>query len=411
MKKIGLLFGVVLLLLQCTNEKPMPNGYDLLNRDNKSGVEPPITLKATRVAQYWEIEKTTQTGQLSTLLLGNAQDVHSDIVLKCWELARVDTNAVLDSVNLYFYGRYLFAQDSLMDISIHRINTDWQEDGFSWSDLDGGYDQDPLENTEVVFHANGWNKIRITDLQFMKEWIRDTYNDDLTIHGLLVKCDQPDIAAEFVSTEYTDTSLRPYFKIYMKNAEGAQDSIEMNVTHDGSLLQNSVDLDPDVLQESPEFLRVGDVSGFKSLLQFDVSGIPHEATIHKALLTFYIDAEHSKTKQDGAMTVAAARIVSDSTWDPVTIELDSLTSPASDEASVSNETFAFDNATAAHVLSKIVQKWVSDDEAPNNGLILVPNYPGQDFQEIALKTGAGDSIYTPTLEITYSLPPSHRFAE
>jgi len=411
MKKIGLFFGIVLLLLHCTNEKPMPSGYDLLNRDNKAGVVPPITLKATRLAHYWETQKTTQTGQLSTLLLGNSQTVHSDIVLKCWELVRVDTNAVLDSVNLYFYGSYLFGQDSLLDVTIHRINADWQESNFSWSDIDGGYDQEPLENARFTFHANNWNKIPITDLQFMKEWIRDTYNDDLTIHGLLVRCNQSDIAAEFLSSEFTNTSFRPYLKIYMQDAEGAPDSIAVNVTHDGSLLQNSVDIEAETLQESPEFLRIGDASGFKSLLQFDVSGIPSEATIHKALLKFYVDAEHSTVKQGGAISIAAARIISDSTWAPVTIALDSTISPASDEAAPENETFAFDNATAAHTLSRIVQKWVSDDETPNNGLILVPSYPGQDFQEIALKTGVSDSIYTPTLEITYSLPPGHRFAK
>lgn len=410
MKKIGLLLGA-LLLLHCTTEKPMPNGYDLLNRDNKSGIAPTISLKPIRTASYWETTKSTQTGQLSKLLLGNSRDVHSDIVLKCWELVRVDTNAVLDSVNLYFYGSYLFGQDSVLDISIHRINTDWQESSFTWAGLDGGYDQEPLENVRTIFHKNGWSKIPITDLQFMKEWVRDTYNENLTIHGLLVKCEQADVAAEFISTEFTDTSVRPYLRVYMKNADGAPDSVSLNVTHDGSLLQNNSNSEAETLQESPSFLRIGDASGFKSLLQFDVSSIPSEATIHRALLKFYIDAEHSVVKQDGAFSVAAARIVSDSTWNPVTIELDSLASPASEEASLANETFAFDNATPAHALSKIVQKWVSDENTPNHGFILLPSYPGQDFQEIALKTGVNDSIYAPTLEITYSLPPSQRFAE
>jgi len=58
----------------------------------------------------------------------------------------------------------------------------------------------------------------------------------------------------------------------------------------------------------------------------------------------------------------------------------------------------------------MVQLWVSE-KYPNNGFMIYPYYQAVDFQEMAFKSGLMDASKMPTLEITYSLPAAHRFAQ
>ncbi len=404
MKKSAILFGVALLLSSCTNNKPLPNGYDLLDRDNKLGLMPAVTLNPVRVARYW---KTPPTGGHATLLLGESQNIQSSILLKCRNLIKIDSSAQVLAANLKMYGNYLFGQDSLFNVSIHRVQQEWDELDVLWDDIKDGYDLEPLDRTEFGFSAGEWNSIPISNLEFMQEWIKDSYQSERTIQGILLKCEQPTAAAEFSSVDATLTPA--YIQIVTQNAEGGNDTTNAYLSHDASLLQYSSDVDPETLEESPTTLRVGNASGYKSLLKFDLSAIPSQATIHKALLTFYVDAGQSKTKSDGALTISAFPVVDDSTWAPETIAVDSTASAATDDASAENETFAFDSITPVNNMSRIVQKWVSDVK-PNFGLMLIPRYPGRDFQEMSFMAGVSDTLLAPTLVITYSLPPSHRFA-
>jgi hypothetical protein len=75
----------------------------------------------------------------------------------------------------------------------------------------------------------------------------------------------------------------------------------------------------------------------------------------------------------------------------------------------SSDTFAFDSKNPIQNVTRIVQRWVSD-LVPNNGLMIYPYYQNSDFQEMAFMPGVADTVYAPTLDITYSLPPAHRFA-
>jgi hypothetical protein len=407
MKNIVILFGVALLLLNCTNNKPLPNGYDLVERDNKDGLMPVMKLKPTQFARYW---KTPPTGGYTTLMLGESQNVHSSILLKCRNLAGIDTTKTLVSATLKMHGNYLFGDDSLMTISMHRVNEDWDETTVLIEDAKDAYDADPIETAEITFHKDDWAEAPFTDLDFMREWIVQAHQTEQTKFGLIIKTENTDKAAEFVSRN--STANPPHIQIVTANTDGENDTTNAVFSHDASLLEYMSDVEPEVLEESPETLRVGSATGYSSMVKFDVSEIPAQATIHRALLTFYVDGENSRTKEDASMSISAARIVSDSIWTPTTVELDSLSLPASDEASSSNETFAYDSVTP--VISKIVQKWISDEivdeDWANYGFILVPPLPGHDFQEMSLRTGATDSVFAPTLEITYSLPPSHRFA-
>jgi len=404
MKKIVIILSIGLFLLNCTNNKPLPNGYDLLERENKTGVMPAVTLKPTHMARYW---KTPITGGYTTLLLGQSMEVQASILLQCRNLIKIDTTQTLVSATLKLYGAWLFGEDSLMAVDMHRVNVSWDENSVLFADVADGYDADPVAHAEFTFHKDGWVDLPINNIEFMQEWISDSYKSDLTINGLLLKSTN-NSTAEFVSA---DASANPaYIEILTENVDGNNDTTKAFLSHDATLLKFMTSEEENVLQEFPQSLRVGNASGYSSLIKFDVSAIPAQATIHRALLKFYIDEESSLTKTDASMFISAARIGGDSLWQPTTIEIDSSTMPAYDEASSVNETFAFDGATSAQAVSRIVQDWVSREETPNYGFLIMPRYPGEDFQEIALKTGATDSLFSPTLEITYSLPPSHRFA-
>ena len=405
MKKIAILLGLVLLVLNCTNNKPLPNGYDLIERENKAGLMPVITLEPINWARYWD---SPVTGGYTTLLLGDSQNIQSSILLKCRNLIKIDTTAKLISTTLRMYGSYLFGDDSLMTISMHRVNSDWVENSVLMTDVDGTFDTEPLEQVDFTFHKNDWADIPIANFEFMSDWILDSYQAEQSIHGLLISSTSANLAAEFVSSDATANPA--YIQVVTENSDGGNDTTKAFLSHDASLLRYTSEVEPEVREEKPQTLRIGNASGYSSFIQFDVSAIPAEATIHKALLSFYVDAEESNTRDDVSMSISAARLVGDSLWTPSTIELDSLSLPASDLASAESELFAFDSNTPIAAVSKIVQQWISVEESPNFGFLLLPQYPGKDFQELSLKTGALDPVFTPTLVITYSLPPSHRFA-
>ena len=345
MKNAFLLIAIVFgLLLQCTNNTPLPNGYELLNRDDSPALLPPITLYPVEMGYYW---KSANTGQRSTLLLGRLNDVQSFIIFQNRNLVKVDSGATLKSAELVLYGEYVHGSGPI-NISVHPVTMDWEETLVIWEDIQNGYDAQPIEQFELEPKSGEANRLTFTNLDFITAWIQDSYHSEPEMKGILLRFDRAENAAEFSSS---DAGASPaYMELIAETTTGELDTVNAFLTKDASLLQNQDGSVSDVLNDSPEYLPVGSASGYRSLLKFDFAEIPEEATIHKALLTLTVDQQNSYTKTDSAasfsQSIQAHAVLDDSTWNPTTIKLDTLNLTPYDAADAASETFAFDGSDA-----------------------------------------------------------------
>jgi hypothetical protein len=407
MKKIALILFISFFFLQCTNNKPLPNSYDLLDREGKSGLMPPITFRPSRMADYRQVKPA---GSAGSVLLGSYRNLSSSIILDCQNFASagVDTSAELVSAELHFYTIAETDSNLAVTVNVHQVQTAWSESGVIADSIKDSYSTETLFSGTLTQDSLKWAILPISNLDFMSAWIKDDYLSTSLMQGLLIKCDLQEQMIEFASTDVSASS--PFFKIVTHDTSDVYDTTFVYLSKDASLLEYSDSLPPLTLQESPELLRVGDGSGYRSLISFDLSSIPEAATIHKALLNFKVNAANSNTGADGEMSLSILAVKADSVWEkPGDLTVYSLTSPPTDAAVASNEYFAFDSSTPVKDISRIVQRWVIKSWG-NNGFLLYAGNEGKDWQEMAFYSGAQDSLLAPTLTVTYSLPAEYRFS-
>ncbi|MBN1465767.1 DNRLRE domain-containing protein [candidate division KSB1 bacterium] len=407
MKKILALVVMILSLTRCTNDRSIPNGYELFERDNKDGLAQPITLLPLRVGCYWSLQPA---GDKTNLLLGSGNSSQSFVIFGCENLAKADSGAELVSAKLALRSSFHMGEATPFTVTAHRVAAEWAESSVLWQDVKDSYQADPVETFEFTPRDTTWHIIPMTNLAFMKEWISDAHQSSQDIHGLLLKFERASGGSILASSEAT--LYPPYFEIVTRADDSSLDTTTAKLSHDASLVLNGTNVPPETLENDPATLRIGNGSGYRSLLLFDLAQIPREATIHQALLTFKTDrAEiYVPDASVGVTFSVAARALVDSSWTPTSIAIDSSASAAVDVASGTDDSFAFDSASPVQSVSQIVQRWVSEI-APNYGLMIYPYYQNSDFQEMAFMSGVADANSAPTLVITYSLPPAHRFAQ
>jgi hypothetical protein len=414
MKKLAaLIFVLLFTFLQCTNNTPLPNGYDLLEREGKVGLQEPVTIQPVNMARFW---RSVPAGEKATLLLGTGKETQSFIIFQNLNLKKISSSATVLSAKLAMYAIDHFGDKSPFSFTAHRVERVWDEREVKWENVENGFRSDVLETWEYTpVDSAAWQYFQFTDINFITEWIADSYNATPSINGLILKFDQAPGGTIFQSTE--GSSYTPYIQIISQSGEEVDTTIAY-FTHDASLLMTTNGVAEDELEENPDVLYVGNGMGYRSVLQFDFSELPVEATIHKAKLTFYIDPDNvlkSDADTDGAFSVGIGVIDSLAEWQGLTmvdslLALEPKISPGVDIATIENESFSFDSPAASVAVARIVQRWVSGNY-PNHGFLLYPYYQATDFQEMAFKAGLMDVSKIPTLEITYSLPAAHRFAQ
>lgn len=415
MKKLAaLIFLVFISFLQCTNDTPLPNGYDLLEREGKVGLQEPITIYPSNTARFW---RTVPTGAKATLLLGTGKETQSYIIFQNLNLAKISTSATVISAKLAMYALEHYGDKSPFTITAHRVERVWDENEVIWADVENAYRAEAVETWDYTpADSTAWQEFQFTNTDFITEWIADSYNSNLSINGLVLKFDHALGGTVFQSTE--GSSYTPYMQIVSQIEGEEPDTTVAYFTHDAGLMTTTNGIAEFELEENPDVLNVGNGMGYRSLLQFDFTSLPKEATIHKAKLTFYVDSDNvmkSETDSDGAFSVGVGIVDSLAAWEGLTMVDSTLTLEADmssgvDIATGENEKFAFDSPAASAAVARIVQYWVAG-QYPNKGFLLYPYYQAVDFQEMAFKSGQMDASKMPTLEITYSLPASHRFAQ
>lgn len=384
------------LVLQCTHDKPLPSGFDDLQRASTGEVK---TLEVTAIdhGRFWD---EPASGLLTSLLLGKSGEAQSYLLLKFTDFSDLDTNQV-KSMTVYLRQVCQYGDNPVpFNAVVHPVKQTWDESTVVWSSAKEIYDA----NTEWArFNVPATDTAWVTftlDSTVVENWIRNSS----TNYGLFIDFSDANFMARFLSTDYSTEMC--YSQVVYTTAAGVLDTAIVYAATDVSLLQNLRSDKPLTLEKNIDRLWVDNAAGYRSLLRFDLSSLPTNATIHRALLSLTVDTENSNTHTDGLLLTCDA-VVGDSLWNPLLAASDTLSSYPTAYGYDDDATLAFSGSTATAAMSVIVQNWTLTT-TPNYGLILTGSF-GYDPQRLSIYTGQDHPEYTPKLTITYSLPPSTKF--
>ncbi len=404
MKKlyIGLIMSVLGFVLGCTQDRSLPSGYDVLERDDKGAVKV-MTLKAVESAGFW---RTPTPGLEPTLLLGNDEHLTAHFILKFFDLSAVDTATVF-SARLFLTNSYQDGEVASAQAPVYPVTTDWNENSVTWEDISENVD---FSQQAGILEYNGQNtdSLELSAVSFdidpdlVNRWVADeSVNEGLFFDGT----DIP-VMIEFLSVDNTD--YWPYLQVVHVNKSGETDTtILNNYLKDAGLVVRKENTAENTLQHNK--LCISSAGGDRSLLKFDVGMLPEECTIHQAILNMTINSGEKYIRNDG-FVITAATVISDSLWDPLSVKADSVNAVASATIAPEDDKAAFTNSTAIRNMIRIVQSWVLDREN-NNGLFLQSANPGRTPQYVTFYSDSAQADLLPTLELTYSVPPAPRFTK
>ncbi|RPH99256.1 MAG: DNRLRE domain-containing protein [Calditrichaeota bacterium] len=404
MRKIVYLFIVLLLMNHCSKNTPIQNGDDLLNRNNELGIMPELTVRPAQMAVYWQ---KRAAGNAATLTLGNDQSISSAIVLQWRNLSSVDSSYRVDSANLYLHISATTDSTATMEVTAYEVTKSWAGSTVTGDSLTGHFSTTPVGGGSFIAKPSTYAVIPLTDLNFVAAWIKDAKDLTQEMNGLVLQSTSQNLLTMFSSADAA--TLAPFIEVTTRTETDSTEIDTVYLSDDASLFNYSGYLAEKTFDNTPQTLRVDNGAGFRSLLYFDLSQIPESATIHKALLSFYVQQDQSNTSIDGQMSAATLPLSSDLPWDdPASLVIVTSSSPPVDAAVAESETFSFDTSDPVKRVSSIVQKWVNDSDS-NKGMVIYAANEGRDWQKMSFYSGLQDTLLAPTLTITYSLPPEHRF--
>ncbi|HPN35044.1 MAG TPA: DNRLRE domain-containing protein [bacterium] len=384
-----------LLAAGCTHDKPLPSGFDDLQRPDKGELKT-VELRAVDSGRFWT---APVVGLAPTLLFGQFADTRSFLLLQFSGLSEIDT-ANVRSATVYLHQVSRFGDGDAFSAIVRPVTAEWTESEVAWDKAKNHYDP-AVEwgRFEVPAADSGWFSFAL-DTTAVDGWIRDASKN----FGVLLEFNQADYMAVLNSSD-SDTSAG-YGRFVYTTRAGVLDTVVSTISKDASLLIHQGAVAAETLEPRPDRLWIDDAAGYRSLLRFDLSSLPGNATVHHAVLTLHID-QSASTLPKGGLAITCNAVVNDSLWRPATLAADTLATYPGGYAYSDQSQLVFSGTTATRAMAALVQNWVLRNP-PNYGMLLTGPY-GADAARISLYTGVDQPEYTPKIEITYSIPPTTKF--
>jgi hypothetical protein len=402
MKNVFVISLLCVLFVHCTNDRPLPNGFETLQRSDKGSVKVK-NLYAKRSARYW---MTPAAGKMSTLLLGSYKNLRSHILFKFYKFTGIDTGSVV-SATLKLSMAHVYGSGTTIQADVYPVTTTWSDVSVRWKDIENNIDRSQSMGSVTIACPDSVPDSSLAvnipmSPELIHRWLKSSDDNN----GFVIVAGQSDFMAEFYSTDAV--TYWATISIEHMNTDGTKDTtIVNNYIHDASLIVNTTAEPEEQLIRDQESLAVGDVSGDRSLLYFDFSEIPKNITLHQAYLTLFVQQEKSETRSFG-MPMQTAMVTSDSSWNIADFSIDSTRTNPSAVALASKDSVVLSTSSDIYYLTSIVQNWLFDS-TKNKGLLLRPINTGAFISNISFYPVRADSLYTPILRLTYSEPPAGRF--
>ncbi len=222
MKKI-LLFTlfIFLLVLGCTKKKN-PTGF---NSDFEMKTK---TLNWNYFDRIYSYEDSIRNSDFSYLLLGNFNNVRSDILMKFKTFPDSVYEVDNSQIKMVINKRLNFDTINQDDIKFGLLQTNWKEtkvtwfttgDTVEWKNNESFSEQDYSEIQNINFTANEDTLIFDFDNQIVKNWI----NSDSLNYGLVIYTEKDSAFLEINSSEIGDEEFEPTLSFDYKITE--QDTV------------------------------------------------------------------------------------------------------------------------------------------------------------------------------------------
>lgn len=394
---LSFLLLIVLLGISCTNRSEFPSGYELLDRQNKGEVRQVTVFPVADGEKQFRVETTA--GRRNDLYIGKYKDYNAWSILR---FVLLPDSPKVETAQLILKNLSSKGEGASFTATIHEITTSWDENNVVWSDIVNAYDPNGIGSVEVA--PSDSNSLVIdVDTGLVNSWIDSSVSNN----GLLFKHQGADFLQEFGSSDHGSKSYFPVLKLVITEDSGP-DTLEVPATYDATLFEY---LGPEPIEEllpADPVLRIGNASGFRTLLRFDLDEISKDATIHRGLLALHINQDLSETESVG-INYGIYPVVSDTLWNPETIKTDSLVQIPLGISAGDHETLGQLDGSHSENFASILQSWVSG-KSPNYGMMIRSIVHGQNTSYLSFFTSsAPDSALAPKLIVTYSVPPSPRF--
>ncbi len=381
----GFLLGLLFLLAQCTANKGNPVGSQFFQRENQ-GSEMYALFHAAASDTFYQT--FVANGSSPYLYLGQCNGK------KTWSLilfSNLPDSGTVDSALVTLHTHHIFGQTSgFFTASVHLILKEWNPTEITWETFDNSFIGEEIANVEISADQISANNDTMA-LSFhlppatVQSWI-DSTTDSLN-YGILLMYQSAPFIVEFFSNNTEELEYRPTLTIYLKQ----------DTTKEGSVTYPRKDTFIASTEQEPNFTRlfVNNGTALRSLIYFSIDSLPEDATINRALLTLHADTLLSFPDNESFDLITYP--VTNNTWPIPAVPFDSTTMGWS----------TLEGDSISINVTNIVQKWTSGKNE-NYGFILMGKNEKRDIFGRAFYSTSCDSLYQPTLEIFYSLPPNSR---
>lgn len=390
-KIAGPLFDVagfcLLFTLACNNDKTIPLS---------SGLADPTQLGQRRqTAVTINIDSTANkkanTFGTSDLWLGKFDNIESRMLMR---FAPIDTGVTVIAGTLKLHTNLLKGNGVSFNATIHEVTNSW--DSTKFTSQDDIVQKDLFKNAPMDIQRVNPEKtdslVFKLDPAVVSSWRTKAGREK----GVLIQTS----GATFIKSFNSNLSAQkpPVFElITLKRGNTKNDTTRLTASAAVFIFQRTGEL-----RQGPIYVGLGEQH--QSVLFFDVTAIPPNTTISRALLTLEVDTLNSIFYSNRLDLQLAYPIDPDSTkdykFDPLRFGSLSaaLRTAALDTVNISTKMITF-------TVTNPVQLWVSDSKK-NFGVNLFPiSFTGRDLTRAAFYSRETDAARAPKLQIEYTVPP------
>ena len=338
----------------------------------------------------------TANGRGPFLELGRFGNLSSRILMKFATLPDTITinsaTLILDTNTIFTDGR----NRSMFTASVHRSLSDWDERSVTADNFGGSVDPAVLAEAQIISSAADFaagdslflESIRFDfnaeGLDIVRTWQDSLRSDNF---GVLIDFD---LNSLFIKEFFSQNGPLNQPRLQLDVTTPAKRDTIFRVPREDAFL---VEMD-EPLPDGPLF--VDDQFSLQSILKFDLSAIPRESTINRALLILTVKNDATAIKASG-YGFRVERLATEVEL-PADFEIDSNFAPITDLVDRNTSIFSIN-------VTNLIQFWVTG-AFENHGLLLRTSNPGRDVSRLALHSSQTSSSLAPRLEIDFTSGPT-----
>lgn len=363
----------------CTNDTPVSSRFDLVGPNEVGQI---LQAEVSQPQVDSTAGKIINNGLSPVLQVGAFNNTESRILIR---FSSFPAGVTVRSANLVLPTHHFLGEGPDFEVTAHRVTSDWQDTTVTYDNFNDAFD--PLSaGSRMVAAADSDSVFIALDNALVSGWIGGAIPN----YGVLVQAP----AATFAKQFHSRNSIlgQPILRLAYTN-NNLDSTKDVSAASDAFIFK--------VLQPPPAGpLYVTHGTDFNSLLKFDLTRFPPEATINRAQLILTVDLANTHLTSD-RMAVRLMNVGKNS--------LDPLTATKDSTFQIGGVIVGDSTANLVFEIRVIMQNWLRAADDPNRlknfGVVVDASSPDIDLQQLAIESKESNPALAPKLKIDYTLPP------